>query len=161
MSDPLSVTASIASLAVTGFALAKGLGRIADGLGAAGREVRLYANETLAFARLLHRVREELCRLADVPADTMTLLRDVVDVCERVLAALDRVHVTLEPLLERFARSPRKLIQLGLRLRWVFGKKAEMLFYRDALAAQHRLLDTVLDVMILQATRKREKEHFE
>ena len=159
MSDPLSIAAGVIGIAATGFAVARSLYRIADGIGTAGDEVRIYADEIDAFSKLLRKVREELLRYDQIPHSTGSLLEDVVHICERVLAVLNALRTTLDPLLVKFAQSPGKLLHFGLRLQWIFSQKAKLLFYRDALRGQHRVLDSLLDIMILQSTRDRSPQY--
>jgi hypothetical protein len=45
MADPLSITASILAVVIAGFKAAKGLYQLADGIGSAGMEARIYAEE--------------------------------------------------------------------------------------------------------------------
>jgi hypothetical protein len=56
MADPLSLSATVIGIATTGFAVALGLYQIADGIGSAGREVRLYADEVGGFSKMLKMV---------------------------------------------------------------------------------------------------------
>lgn len=159
MSDPLSIAASIIGIATTGFEVARGLYSIADVIGSAGREVRTYAAEIDLFSRVLKQTREQLQNLGNVSPDTQNLLKDVVDICGRIVGILDRLNVTLYPLLDRFKDSPRKLSQFGLRLQWIFSKKGKLLFYRDALSHQQCILGTLMDVIMLQITTDRSGPH--
>lgn len=154
MSDPLSIAASLAGIASTGFFIAKGLYQIADGIGSAGQEVRIYADEVGSFSKLLLKVRSELQQPSHGSHDDdVSLVRDILEICEKALAPLERLQHTLKPLLVKFRQSSRKLRQFGLRVQWIFTSKAKLLFYRDLLRSQHRMLDTTLELMILKATR--------
>lgn len=116
--------------------------------------MRTYAEEINTFSKLLKHVKDELEMSTDVSADIQSLVNDIVNICGRVLKPLDGLQKTLRPLLKHFSNSPSKIRQLGLRLQWIFRKKDKVLFYRAALKEQHRILDTVLEVMILQRTRE-------
>ena len=155
MADPLGVI----GIAATGFAVAQGLYQIADGIGSAGQEVRIYADEVDAFSKLLKMVRAELLRPSGVSLDEQSLVKDVMDICDRVLQPLNRLQSTLKPLLVRFRNSSGKLRQFGLRVQWFFSSKDKLLFYREALKAQHRILDTTLELMILQANRDKSPQN--
>jgi hypothetical protein len=99
---PLGLAAGVIGIAATGFAVARGLYQIADGIGSAGQEVRIYADEVDAFSELLKMVRAELLRSSSVSLDEQSLVKDVMDVCDRVLQPLNRLQGTLRPLLVRF-----------------------------------------------------------
>lgn len=159
MSDPLSVAASIIGITATGFTVAQSLYQIADGIGSAGLEVRVYADEIDAFSKLLKAVRAELLRPSSISLNEQSLVKDVIDICNRVLAPLSRLQDTLKPLLVRFRNSSRKLSQFGLRVQWIFAKKSKLLFYREALRGQHRILDTTLGLIILQANEDRSPQN--
>lgn len=159
MSDAFRIASGAAGIVSLGLTIAQGLFQIAEGIGSAGVEVRGYAEEINTFAKLLNHVRNELESSNDVSADIQSLVNDVVDICGRVLQPLDGLQKTLKPLLDHFGSSPSKIRQLGLRLQWVFSKKDKVLFYRAALKEQHRILDTILEVIILQRTRDRSPQN--
>jgi hypothetical protein len=159
MSDPLNIAAGVFGIAATGFAVAQGLYQIADGIGSAGQEVRAHAGEIDAFSKLLKRVRAELLRPSNTCFEEQSLVKDIVDICERVLLPLNLLQATLKPLLIQFSRSSKKLRQLGLRIHWLFKSKNKLLFYRSILKEQHRVLDTTLELMILQASRDESPQH--
>jgi len=161
MSDPFSVASGAAGIISLGFTIAQGLFQIAGGIGSAGQEIRIYAEEINAFSKLLRCVKTELESSTDVSLDLQSLVKDVTDICDRVLTPLDRLQNTLKPLLVRFKTSPGKIRQLGVRLQWVFTSKDKLLFYREALKGQYQILDTVLDVMILQTTRDRSSQNIQ
>ena len=152
MADPLSISASIITLVGTGFAVAKGLYQVASGIGSAGQEVRVYADEIDSFAKLLAKIQEELVHRPQIASRrAQGLLEDILAVCERVLDPMNNIQDILNPLLTRFKDSQSKLRQFGLRIQWMFATKEKLLFYRGALKGQHRLLDTTLGAMILMA----------
>ena len=161
MSDPFSVASGAAGIISLGFTIAQGLFQIAGDIGSAGQEIRIYAEEINAFSKLLRCVKTELESSTDVSLDLQSLVKDVTDICDRVLTPLDRLQNTLKPLLVRFKTSPGKIRQLGVRLQWVFTSKDKLLFYREALKGQYQILDTVLDVMILQTTRDRSSQNIQ
>jgi hypothetical protein len=153
MSDPLSVAASIAGVVTAGFKVAQGLYQIADGIGTAGVEVRVYAKEISAFSKVLHLIKEKVLRPARGTVDELVLVKDITDICQEVLAPLTRIHDTLKPLLERYRDSKRKVEQLGKRIHWYFSQKQKLLFYREALRGHQQNLDSVLAAMNYDATK--------
>lgn len=161
MSDPFSIATGAAGLISLGLTAAQGLFQVADGIGSAGEEVRSYAEEINNFSKLLRHVEDELKISTGVSADIQSLVNDVVRICTRVLKPLDGLQKTLSPLLEHFSDSPSKIRQLRLRLQWVFKKKGKVLFYRAALKEQHRILDTILDVIILQRSRQQSLQNIQ
>lgn len=158
MSDPLSISASLAGILSIGFSVAKGLYRIAEGIGSARQEVRIYADEIDSFSKLLGRVKDEVESTGDISDELQDLVTDVLSLCERLLAPLDRLQKALSPLLVRFRPSPGKFGHFVLKVRWFFMFRDELLVCRDALRGHHRILDTILEVMILKSNRTRRPE---
>lgn len=159
MADPLSITASIVGIVTLGFQVAKGLYQIADGIGTAGEEVRLYAGEINEFSKLLAHIRTEILTTPDIPFDSRSLIKDVVDICDKVLEPLHCLQEILKSFFTRFKQSPKKLKQFALRVRWIFRDKRKLLFYLDALRSQHRILNTALDLASLHTTRDRSPQN--
>ncbi|KAL2811777.1 nucleoside phosphorylase domain-containing protein [Aspergillus granulosus] len=155
MADPLSITASIVGIVTLGFQVAKGLYQFADGIGSAGEEVRLYAGEVNEFSKLLNYIRTQILDSPDLPFNSQSLIRDVIDVCDKVLQPFHRLQNTLNSFFTQFKQSPKKLKQFGLRVKWVFSSKKKLLFYLEALRSQHRILNTALDLANLQTTKDR------
>ena len=155
MADPFSVASGTVGIISLGLTVAQGLFRIADGIGSAGEEVRSHAEEINAFSRLLCQVKTELERSITISPDIQSVINDVLGICKRVLKPLNGLQSTLQPLLEHFKSSPRKLLQLGLRIRWLFHVKGKVLFYWNVVKEQHRLLDTILAIVTLHSTRAR------
>ncbi|KAB8239574.1 nucleoside phosphorylase domain-containing protein [Aspergillus alliaceus] len=155
MADPLSITASIIGIATLGFQIAKGLYKIADGIGSAGEEVRLYAGEINEFSKLLNHIRAQILATPDIPFSSRSLIKDVIDICDKVLQPFHCLQKTLESFFTRFKQSPNKLKKFGLGVGWVFCYKKKLLFYLDTLRNQHRILNTALDLANLQTTKDR------
>jgi hypothetical protein len=129
MTDPLSVTASVLTLVASGIAIAKGLHRIADGIGKAGQDVRSYATEVSLLTRVVDGIHEQLSRKSEESwSRAEHLLTDILDMCKGVLKPINEVQLTLNPLLACFKNSPSKLRQAGLRVYWLFKAKDKMLW---------------------------------
>jgi hypothetical protein len=152
MAEAIGLAASILQIAGVGLAVAKGLYSIADGIGSAGREVRAYADEINGFSKLLYRVRIEILQTPGINHDEQNLLKDILDICDRVLKPFNQLQDVLTPLLVHYGNSPGKLKQLGLRLYWIFSCKRELLFYRDLVKVQHGMLDTIIAAIMLRLT---------
>ncbi|KJK63836.1 hypothetical protein P875_00064708 [Aspergillus parasiticus SU-1] len=155
MADPLSITASIFGIVTLGFQVAKGLYQIADGIGFAGEEVRLYAAEINEFSKLLTHIRAQILATPDIPFSSRSLIKDIVDICDKILQPFHRLQNTLESFFARFKQSPQKLKQFGFRVKWIFHDKRKLLFYLEALRNQHRILNTALDLANLQTLKDR------
>ncbi|KAK1762671.1 hypothetical protein QBC33DRAFT_623432 [Phialemonium atrogriseum] len=95
----------------------------------------------------------------NVSIDLQSLIQDVVNNCERLLTPLDNLKITLTSLLAHFRDSPGKFRQFGIRLQWIFTSKSNIVFYREALRGQHRILDITLQIMIYLTTRDRSLEN--
>jgi cob(I)alamin adenosyltransferase len=93
MSDPFSVASGAAGIISLGFTIAHGLFQIAGDIGSAGQEIRIYAEEINAFSKLLRCVKTELESSTDVSLDLQSLVKDVTDICDRVLTPLDRLRI--------------------------------------------------------------------
>jgi len=148
----MSIAGSVAGLASVGFSIAKGLYQIADDMSVAGLEVRVYANEIDAFAKLLFHVQRTVDGLACSAKELKeikTQIREILDNCDRILKPLQEVQKALLPLMQRFRESPSKMLQVALRVRWTFVSKGKVLFYRELLQRQHQLLDTHLSTVTL------------
>jgi hypothetical protein len=155
MADPLSIAASIVGIVTLGFQVVRGLYQIADCIGSAGKEVRLYAEEINQFSQLLSHIRAQILAAPDIPFNSRSLIKDVVDICDKILQPFHRLQNTLDSFFIRFKQSPKKLKQFGFRIKWVFCDKKKLLFYLDALRNQHRILNTALDLANLQTTKDR------
>lgn len=153
MPDPVSIVTGIAGVVNTGFKAAQGLYQIADGIGSAGLEVRIYAKEITSFSKVLQLIKEKVVRPAGVTEDELVLVKEITDICEEVLAPLVRIQETLKPLLDRYKDSKKKFEQFGKRVHWYFSQKQKLLFYREALRGHRQNLDTVLAAMNYDATR--------
>jgi hypothetical protein len=155
MGDPLSIAASIVGIVTLGFQLARGLYQIVDCIGSAGKEVRLNAEEINQFSELLNHIRAQMLAAPEIPLNSRSLIKDVVDICDKILQPFHRLQNTLDSFIIRFKQSPRKLKQFGFRVKWIFCEKKKLLFYLDALRNQHRILNTALNLANLQTTKDR------
>ncbi|ETS82517.1 hypothetical protein PFICI_04393 [Pestalotiopsis fici W106-1] len=155
MADPLSIAASVVGLASVGFEIAKSLHGLADAVGSAGEQVRVYASEIEVFSRVLQLVRYQLHELQDVSINGLELLKDIVDICEDIVKRLHALMQSLGPLLSRFKDSKNKLLQFGIRLEWILTKKEKLLFYRATLKQQQRNLTMAMNAIRLKTSRDR------
>lgn len=157
MTDPFSIASGAAGIVSLGLTIAKTLFLVADGIGSAGVEVRSHAEEIDSFSKLLDLIRIKLDECSSIYPEIRSLVSEVVIVCGKVLTPLRNLRNHLEPLSEKFRRSPNRLKQLGLRMGWAFRNKNKILFYRDALKQQHGVLDTIIGLITLQMVKNREQ----
>lgn len=147
MSDLLSVTVGVGSVAALGLSIAKGLYEIADDMGTASQEVRIYADEVDGFVKLLLHIQttmdETMCAVRKV-ADIKVQVQTIVETCFGILKPLEEIQKALSPLVQRFHNSPSKMTQVALRIRWIFSSKGKFVFYREMLNRQHRMLNSYL-----------------
>jgi hypothetical protein len=140
-------------VATAGFTVAQGLYQIADGIGSAGREVRIYAKEITAFSKVLQLIQTNVLRPGRVSLDELGLVKDITDICKEVLAPLTRIQNTLTPIITRYKDSAKKIEQIGKRIHWYFSQKQKLLFYREALRGHQQNLDSALAALNYDATR--------
>lgn len=153
MVDPLSIAKGIEIIATTGFTVAQELYQIANGIGSAGVEVRIYSKDISSFSKVLLLIKEKALRPNGVTSDELDLLKLVTDICEEVWAPLKRIQETLKPLLEKYKNSNRKFEQIKKRVQWYFSQKQNLLFYREALRNHQHNLEIALAAMNYSATR--------
>ncbi|KAF2117990.1 hypothetical protein BDV96DRAFT_644323 [Lophiotrema nucula] len=151
MTDPLSVAASVLTLATTGFAIAKGLYHIANEIGSAGEEVRLYSQEVDGTCQVLQNI---LFALEEHHAQGIVyeqiLLASIVSVCSRLMEPLHRLQIVLVPLLDKFKRSVKKLYQVGLKLKWVFSTRSKLLLCRALISNLRGDLHMLLTLLLIR-----------
>lgn len=150
MADPFSAASGAAGIIALGFTVAKALYQIAGGIGSAGEEVRVHAEEIDTFSKLLNQAQIKLVQCPSVNPGIQDLIDQVVDICHKTLEPLHIIRSHVKPLLEKYGTSLKKLKTLGIRLEWMFRMKCKVLFYREALKQKHKVLDTVVGLITLQ-----------
>lgn len=78
--DPLGVSASIITIATISVQVAKGLYKLADGIGIAGKEVRIAAGQVRSFSTLLMSIHNEVSKPTQISPFEQTLILDIVSV---------------------------------------------------------------------------------
>lgn len=152
MTDPLSVTASVAAVITIGVSIAKGLYQIADTMGSAGREVRVYASDIQLMSSVLEGISDQLHKKARQSwSKAERVIEDILAVCNEILEPMNEIQATLLPLLQRYKDSNKKLRQVGARVWWFFKYKEKMLAYRQSLQNLNITLNTQLAAMKLNA----------
>ncbi|KIM95333.1 hypothetical protein OIDMADRAFT_183895 [Oidiodendron maius Zn] len=136
--------AAIAGLISLGLEVARAIYSVADGIGAAGNELRNVAQEVESYTRSMEAIQEVLNRQNDVDAKIMAVIDRLVDICLPILKTYREMQTSLAPLLERFRNSKKKLKQFGSRIEWYIRSKKKVYICRDALQRQFYLLTPVL-----------------
>ena len=151
MGDPVSVAASVLTLATTGFAIAKGLCHVANEIGSAGEEVRVYSQEVDGTCQVLQNI---LFALGEHHAQGVVyeqiLLANIVSVCSRLLEPLHRLQSVLVPLLDKLDRTVKKLRQVGLRLKWIFSTRSKLLLCRALISNLRGDLHMLLTLLLIR-----------
>ena len=152
MADPISVTASILTLATTGFAIAKSLYHIASSLGSAGEEIRSYSSEVDGTCQVLQNILfalEQQNTLGVVYEQI--LLTSIVSVCSRLMEPLHRLQCALKPLLAKFKLASTKMLsRVGLKLKWVFSTKSKLLVCRALIGGLRGDLHMLLTLLLIR-----------
>ena len=155
MSDPLSIAASVITVATVSFNVAQGLYNLADTIGSAGKEVRMAAQQVASFSGILTSIKTEISRPNELSFVEQSLAIDIVHCCEDVLRPLQRLQDTLKPLLRRYRPSFTKLRHFGLWVQYVFRYKTKLSYCLELLRHQTVTLNAVLGIMNLYASRER------
>ena len=128
MSDPLSISAALLGIAATGFAIAKGLYRLADAIGSTGEEIRIYAYEIKGFSRLVDIIKIELLDASITSLYDTFIFEDIVVVCNGILEPFNRLRSLLTTIISRVRPSPFNFSKFRIKVQWIFAKKREVLF---------------------------------
>lgn len=155
--EPLSVSASIIAITTISVQVAKGLYKLADGIGTAGREVRVSADRVSSFSNLLMSLNKEISKPTKISPLEQVMVLDIVDVCSGLMQPLLTLQQALGPLLIRYRDSAEKLRQFGLRVQFYFSCKAKLLQYLDLVEKHMAIINITLGVMNLQESR--DKSH--
>jgi hypothetical protein len=158
--DPLSLSASVIAVTTVSFQVAKGLYKLADGIGSAGTEVRVSANQVSNFSTLLMSINKEVSKPTRISAVEQTLVLDIVGVCDGLMQPLKKLQQALDPLMSRYRDSAEKLRQFGLRLQFYFSCKGKLLYYLDLLGKHSATINVALGVMNLQENRDKTHANF-
>jgi hypothetical protein len=153
MPDPISLAAAIIAIFTAGFNISRGLYNIANGIGSAGAEVRVYADEFDSFAKLMVRICETLKQQPEPSPRIQHLLLDITGICVRIIKPFNCLQKTLQLTVDKFSPTKGKLKRIGAKFQWIFKNRKELLSYRNMLRVQHRALDTTLTLIVLEATK--------
>ncbi|KAF2425712.1 hypothetical protein EJ08DRAFT_396574 [Tothia fuscella] len=151
MADLLSLIASAITVAGTAFAIARGLATLADALASFGEEVRALSSDIESFAKLVKNVQVVVSSIRRASTVDQGLIRDALDICILVLRPLNNMQRMLNKFKDKYCGNNVQFKRFKAITRWLFRTKRRLLFFWNAVQAQHHLLDTTLELMILKA----------
>ncbi|KAL9110200.1 MAG: hypothetical protein Q9227_005261 [Pyrenula ochraceoflavens] len=151
MAEAVGLAASVLTLAQIGWVVAKGLYNLADEVGSAGEAVRVFANDFRLFVETIKTLGDLFEGSPPASMRIHSTTEELLDVAtEQVVKPFQTMLAQLEPLLLKWRDSPRRMIQLGLRLQWAFRYKRKVLFYHSALNALKGNASLLLQAMTLR-----------
>jgi hypothetical protein len=119
MAEGLGIVAGVFGVSAAGFRVAQGLYRIADAIGSAGEEVRLFATNTDVFSHMLYGLSQTLEASPNPTSRLLVTTEDAVVLCKQILEPFEKIIARLSPLLVRFRDSQSRIRQVGLRIQWI------------------------------------------
>ncbi|KAE9990883.1 hypothetical protein Vi05172_g7671 [Venturia inaequalis] len=153
--DPLSISAGVIAITTVSIKVAKGLYKLADGIGTAGQEVRVSADRVSNFSTLLMSLNHEISKPTKISPVEQVMVLDIVGVCSGLMQPLRNLQQALVPLLIRYRDSAEKLRQFGLRVKFYFSCKAKLLQYLDLVEKHMATINITLGVMNLKESRNK------
>ncbi|KAI2467053.1 hypothetical protein F4781DRAFT_433813 [Annulohypoxylon bovei var. microspora] len=140
---------AIAGLFSLGIQVTKALYSVADGIGAAGEEVRDVARDVNSAIQTMKSIQGVLDKQPHINNDINAVVTRIADICGQIFRIYDVLQKSLVPLLERFRDSKKKLEQFGLRLKWYLRSKAKVTGCRHALQRQIAMLTPILTLLCI------------
>ena len=152
MAEALGLAANIIAIAGAATQLSIGLYEIASALKDAGPEVRVIANETSLFSRVLKEVSTVLEGNTAIAWRARSIAEDLVQVCQTVQQDGERLLQVLQPLVQQTGSQRQRL---ALRIRWLF-QRSKFIYHRDTLGSLK--LNLQLLISIMQMTREPQEQ---
>ncbi len=116
MIEPVSLVATIGTIAATGFKVARDISDIVDELGTAGAQVKAVGIDTRAVALILHELKKRLDKAQH------TITTEVADVAREIAALcktdIDDIKQCLSPLMVQGGED----LDLKRKAKWLFAK---------------------------------------
>lgn len=148
LGEALAAPSAIAGLISLGIEVAKSLVSVADGVGAAGEELREISREIDFFTSEMDAIQEVLHRQNHVAPKILALIDRIVDNSGNIFKTFNAIQESLAPLLVRFRDSTKKLEQVGLRVMWYIREKRKVLGCRTALKRHILMLTPILTALV-------------
>ncbi|KAI1211553.1 uncharacterized protein F4807DRAFT_393755 [Annulohypoxylon truncatum] len=140
---------TIAGLFSLGIQVTTVLYSVADGIGAAGEEVRNVARDVDSATQIMRTIQGVLDKQPHVNDEIGGVVKRIMDICDQIFRIYDVLQKSLVPLLERFRDSEKKLEQFGLRLKWYFRSKEKVTGFRHSLQQQIAMLTPILTLLTI------------
>ncbi|KAK5674309.1 hypothetical protein LTS10_012893 [Elasticomyces elasticus] len=131
MAEVLGLVSAILTLAGAGAKLGMTLYTIADGVGSAGREARLIADEVSLFSQALTALSKSLERRTSQSARLHTIAQELSVSCQ---AALVELSALAEELSLSGGKKRRKLPTLVAKIKWML-QKPKVVFLRSSISS--------------------------
>lgn len=153
MAELLGLGASIIAVLTLTKKVVSGLRTLANGMGTAGLEVQSYSSEINDFAVLLERTQKTVQQATSASLTDHDLLKDLLEVCERVMDPLNLMQRRLNRYDTSFRQQQnrRKIRHFHTTVKWLFSTKQKIMYLRSVVQGQHRLLDTLLQLMVFRS----------
>lgn len=145
MAETVALVASILGIAAAATKLSIGLYEIARGLKDAGQEVRVIADDTNLFSRVLKELSNSLKTHTVVTSRARDVADDLIHVCATIHADGEQLLLILQPLVEQ---SRSRATRVFLRVRWLF-KKSKFAFHREMLQSLKSNLQLLMSVITI------------
>ncbi|KAI0885753.1 uncharacterized protein GGS22DRAFT_161909 [Annulohypoxylon maeteangense] len=138
---------TIAGLLSFGIQVTTALYSVANGIGAAGEEVRYVAKDVDSATQIMKTIQSVLDKQPRFNDEISGVVKRIMGICDEIFRIYDVLQKSLVPLLERFRDSERKLEQFGLRLKWYFRSKEKVIGCRRSLQQQIAMLTPILTLL--------------
>ncbi|KAL9084742.1 MAG: hypothetical protein Q9165_007917 [Trypethelium subeluteriae] len=143
MAEAFGLAASILAVAGAATRLSINLYEIASALKEAGPEIRVIANETSLFSRVLKEVSAVLDGNSAIVWRARSIAEDLVEVCQTVQQDGERLLHVLGPLVQQTGSQRRRVL---LRIRWLF-QRSKFIYHRETLGSLKLNLQLLISVM--------------
>ncbi|KAL9078736.1 MAG: hypothetical protein Q9157_002351 [Trypethelium eluteriae] len=143
MAEALGLAANILAIAGAATRLSISLYEIASALKEAGPEIRVIANETSLFSRVLKEVSAVLDGNSATVWRARSIAEDLIQVCQTVQQDGERLLRVLEPLAQQTGSQRRRVL---LRIRWLF-QRSKFIYHRETLGSLKLNLQLLISVM--------------
>ena len=154
MAEALGLATSILAIAGAATKLSIGLYEIAVAVKDAAPEIRIIANDTSLFSRVLREVSHVLDGNSAIAWRARSIAEDLVQVCQTTQQNGERLLCALQPLIHQTGSKRQRVI---LRIRWLF-QRSSLLRHREAL---HSLkINLQLLIAVMQMTRETNEEAY-
>ncbi|KAI9662253.1 MAG: hypothetical protein M1821_008419 [Bathelium mastoideum] len=141
----VGLIASIVGVATAATQLSLGLYEVATALKDAGRDIRMVADETSLFSRVLKEVKTVLEGNDAIAWRARSIAEDLIQVCRTVQQDGEHLLDALRPLAQHTGSQLQRLV---LRVRWLF-QKSKFTYHQEMLKTLKSNLQLLISVMLM------------